>query len=869
MGDFLVNYAINNFWCNPTQNNSVIFNLARLTPATGAMNYYSVLERTMPLPTNSEYYHLFQIGQMNPSFIGLIEQSPEWTYDSWQPIYNAINNLSTFIHIYNELGIEIPKTDVFYRYTRNRDLILAVRYNLNIPVLYGSENIYIRLYSNAYFQLSSSAGEALVYNGATVTNTTEILNLQTIYNTYASMPGYTFVHVNGILVDILDMINVSLGDTVEFIYDPSVKRVLTLPVNSLQVYDSVLDSTNKYLIHDALANNDTINYVDNIDVYISNPWATNRFQSIYYNKNNVNSHRMITHRDFGIVVSYFVHQATSFQNLSSKQITDINNLNIQVFIRKSGFNHSLVFENNRIGELYKLSDTAVIGAMVGVNSVLANWQAPTLENSPYTAVMSMYQNQITDLVVQNALGYNAYSKVVADTPSPSISSSGQLVAYVPSGLQNNYTAYEYNSSGVMLGYGQGNAGDTYNIKNANTAYVEMLYGESGSTPSVFYTESTVVIPNNCNYRVYSSYTTTTGIIGSPWEDITGSNQYAVSVTAGGTVISLSNTTSGQVLMIRTDIGLLNYDINMVPVDGVLEFTFSENGSMPNKISPYQLPVPMSDLDIFLNGYSLIEGIDYIVNFPNVVIINKEYLAQPADVTSQYIHVRWNGFCNSNLTYNSAVDTGFIADSAFSNNYKYDVMDDSVCRFIVGGRYLTREQIGINDTEAGVSVNSSLNGQPYCLKKPMVPIQGLIGTDLLSFISASKAIDAGVQNYLDEYLTKLSEPLMSIPAQYTVVSPFIVKILYLLKNGNIPYSMFSPTMTDNDIINICKPYEGLLAYDPITLANTIDPRFAVIAPSILNTTVSLLQWQYSFLLRVVGLYAKNSVDLSAYITISLT
>ncbi len=863
MIDFLVNYAINNFWCNPTQNNEVIFQLARLTPSTGVLNSVRVLQREIGLPTTGDYYHVFQVGQINPSYIGLITQDPEWSYVNWSAVSTAINGISTFIDVYNSYGMHIPRTEVYYRFTRNRDLIIAIKQNSNIEVKYGTDEIYMRLYKNAYFALTSSQGQALVHYGTTVMSTTDILNIQTMYNTYVAYPGYVFAYVNGYLVDTIDLVTVANGDSVEFIYDPSVKRVLTIPVSQLQVYESVLDNKNKYLLHDSLAENTTINYVDNIEIYIANPWSANRFQSVYYNRNAPDSHRMVTHRDYGIPVSYFVYLAAYFQTISSNLITDTANLNIQVFIRKSGFNHSLVYENNRIEELYKLSDSQIIGAMVGVNSTVSNWQAPVLENSAYTLTMRSSQKNLNDLTVQTALGYNAYSKVIADTPSLVVINSSQLVAPVPLGLQTGYTAYEYNSSGIMLTYGNGEVGDTYNVKNTNTAYVEMMYGSSTNTPSVFYGTASVTLPVKCNYRVYLNYKTTLGTITEPWVDITGSNQYTVS----GNTITYTGTQLGQILMVRTDLSLLNYDLNLVPVDGILEFSFTETGLMTGSSSEYIMPVPMADLDIFLNGHSLVEDIDYIVNFPNVVIINRNYLTQPATSTSQYIHVRWNGFCSPSLKYNKAIDTGFIVNNAFSNNYRYDILDDCVNRIIVGGSYLSRTQLGIVDTKAGVAVNSGYNGLPYCIKKPMVPIQNLINTDLLTFIDDSVSIDTNVSNYLSSYLPKLSEPLMSIPQQYAVISPFIVKILNLLINGNIPESETSPTMTDNAVIAICQPYETLLAYDPITKANTIDPRFVVISPSTLNTTVSLVYWQYVFLLRVINLYAKNLVDVSAYITIT--
>ena len=50
MHEYLVNHALENVWCSPTQDNQLVFAPKRVTPARGALNYATVLGDTLELP---------------------------------------------------------------------------------------------------------------------------------------------------------------------------------------------------------------------------------------------------------------------------------------------------------------------------------------------------------------------------------------------------------------------------------------------------------------------------------------------------------------------------------------------------------------------------------------------------------------------------------------------------------------------------------------------------------------------------------------------------------------------------------------------------------------------------------------------------
>lgn len=853
MSDFLVNYAIENFWCNPKQDKQGIYKIARLTSLYGVTNYARILDRNIATPTKNEVYHLFQIGQVNPGILGLLTNDPYWSYDTWTSLSQTINVLPLFAQLYNQYGVQVPRYEVFYQFTLTRDLIVAVKANNVIPVNYGTDDFYLRLYSNAFFQTYNGTVN-LFTSGGFMGDTQTILNLQTLYNQYSAMPGSVFCYKNGFLIDSISLITVPVGSVAEFIYDASVKHTFTVPMTGVQSFQSTLDNKQKYLLHDTVSQNTTINYQDDIEINIVYPNA-GHYTGLFYLRNATDAYRQVTHRDYAIGVDYATAIQTYLQSQSSLGITDLNQLEFEVRVRSSGFNHSLVHESSRVQELYTLEDQKVQQALLGLNSTVGIWQAPTLEQSLYTQVMRSQVKDLNDTLIQNTLGYNAYSKIVADIPAAVYTLSSQNLADVPIGLQANYCAYEYDAQGYLLGYTNNLSGSQYVVQNSACTQVEMLYGQGGTTAPAYFGTTSVDFNTSVNYRVYRSALTNGDTISDEiWQDITGTD-YTVSPTG----LTWSNPQAGQYIMVRTDERIINYDLSLTPQDGLLYFTFSEMQNRTGTAQNYTQNVPMRDIVLFLNGKSLVENIDYTISYPMVTIINTAYLIQPANNNAQSIHVRLSGFCNSDLTYVPAIETSFIADGAFANSQRYLSINDSVIRLTAGGRLLTQAQLGVKDAIAGVEVDPAFNGLAYSLSKPMIPIQGLLGTDLISYMQAAESTDSAVQDYLSQYLNKSTNTVQSITSLYPVLSPFLCKIIYqLINNEASNIASITQSMSDNDILTFCKPYEEWLPFDPITTQRTIDPRFVMIVPINTNTAVELPLVQYQFIQRVISLYAKNPV-----------
>lgn len=866
--DYLVDYALRNIWCNPDQDNQHIEAPCRITSATGVLNTVRVMRRLIELPTKGIRYHVFQIGQLHPLLLGLFKSgtgSP--IQNEWISFQDAINKRKMVVQLYSDSGVSLPLHECYYMYTIDRDLIIAIRPNAKIPFDYTSEQFYLRVYTNAYFK-TARADQSIEYTAAQgmVLNTKkDILDYQYAYEAYAEKDGHVFAYVNGYLVDSLSLLTVNVGDCVWMVYDSTIKRTVTFNVKDLPTFKSVLDSKNKYLLHYSTQSNDMIDYQDDMEIYVLDPLTNNHWRGVYHHRNGEDSCRMVTHRDYSLVVSYVLNFISQLQKeAGTDHSVSIDTAQIQLIIRDAGYARPLVFENNRIKELYKMADSDIQNALLSTNRSIPNWRVETLEASPYTELMRDKSTLFTRELVQNALGYNAVSKLVGDTPSLTKISSNRKVIDVPYGLQYNSTAYEYDSHGWLLGYHYHVSGSTYACEDNRAVLVEMISGKGSYTPDVRCGNDNIPLPATDDYRVYQC-TIKKGVYQNDWVDITGSPKYDV---VNNTLVWNAGDDISRFLMVRTDAAFLAADLYLTPQDSNLKFTFSEMEKRGNTIKNYVLPFPLGELDIFLNGRPLIEGLDYIVVFPTIVIINKKFLKNPANNNIHWIHVRFTGFCNPDLTRTLPTDTGFIEYGMMSNNNKFDIRDDKVLRIVSNGKLLTRDHLVFAEQSSGLGIINSENGHPYQIRDIVVPLKNLINGNTYDYRAKAQAIDATVSGFLTELVPEpVKEGVSAIAARYEVFSPFIAKVLYAVLSGEIDNNALKVVLTDNLVLSLCKQYESWLKFDLINPDNAYDSRYVIIHPHNHYNVIELDVFQYRFMRKVVALYANGLVELSPFVVLN--
>ena len=862
MGDFLQRHAYQNVWCTPDQDKQAIFKPARLTRDNGTWSTITLVWRTHRLPDTTSRFHVYQIGQVHPMLLGLTANIGEW-----KSVADVCIEESLIVDLYTVTGVQIHRSQAYYMVTPEKNLILAVKIpnRTKVPINLNTDDLYVRVYSNAFYNTLRADGvdDVIHVEGRVITSTQDILDVQQNLATWNTKGiGHCYCFINGFRVDSIDMITARIGDLVEFVYDGSIKLTVSFPVSDLQQFVSVLDQANKYLLHHNHTSN-TIDYIDDVDVFLVKPSTGNRFKGVYFHKNNAAALRMVTHKDYSIPVAYLASYAQQRPELGS----NIDNLTVELHIRNSGYLRPLVLEHQRIAQLYSMEDSDVIGAMVGIDSTVSVWTAAALENSGYCALMRADLGDISTEMVQNAYGYNACSKIVGDTPIRVQTMGDIKFIDVPVGLQLESTAYEYDANGFLLGWGVHTGGAVYTAQYEDTELIEMIFGTASESLQTYWDQQISLLPAGYNYRFYTCGKSGQ-LIDNNWVDRTGSNYYAIINGSVQWAVNTSNTYT----LVRGNSKHLAYEFDYYAVDSLIAFTLREYHT---ELQTYRvLPFPPGKIEIFLNGKSLIENLDYFIDFPRVVVTNKEYLINP-DTDIQKIVIRMTGFCDEQLNYERVQDVGFVRYGVLSMNNRFDVRGDRVNRIIVDGALYRYDEFEYAESDFDIHVTDARNGSPYAITDIVVPMNSHLHSEntrddpTYRLRALSREVDIEISEYLSlKVPEKNPEEPSAIPQRYKIVSPFFSKIIYDLISGALFENRFTEHYGEDYVRQMCLPYEYLLETDPIKEGLTPNTDFVIIHPHNLNNYIEMGIYQYKFLTRVVTIYGQGKIELSSHVNIGI-
>lgn len=854
MYDYLIDHALKNVWCAPRQDMQAIVQPARITPPGGAWNTVRVLWREYKLPEKGKRFYVYQIGQIHPMMIGLLDK-----YDSWVKLSDSCNDNKLIADVYNINGINMLRSQIWYRFTEDQNLILAVKDQPKLGLKLDSEALFLRLYTNAFYQMEGNIvpGNEIKVVGDVPLSNQAILDIQNQLAIYAAKPGRVYCYINGYMVNTINLVNTKPGDVVEFVYDSSIYKVVDFQIQDLQTFDSILDSKRKYLLHYAGPDSGEIDYHDDIDFFLYKKAADGSFKGIYFHRNAGDAVRMVTHRDYSITVPYlFAHAAAQPDWIEPEK------LYIRMHVRQGGWDRPLVFEANRIKELYKLDDESIKQAFLGVNSLVPVWRADNLENSAYTEIMRSDSRMVTNELVEQAYGYNAISKLIGDTPSFVRLSSNQKVIDVPYGLQSYSTGYEYDANGFLISWHGHPSGNIYPARNVATKLIEMVANISDDTPDDVFGQMTQNLDPRLSYRAYTC-NIFGGVPDYKWTDVTDSGQYAI---VNNRLTWFIDPTK-KLTMVRSDGKNLAYKLNQPMQHGVLKFTLTQRMLRNGITSVRVMEVPMGRLNLWLNKKALIEGLDYIVKFPEVVIFNKEFLINPL-TQNQEITVRMMGFCKPDFSMDTPGEYGFVQYGLLSNNNRFDLRDDKVKSIVVDGALYHRSELKFAESDNGVSVPDARNGAPYLIQDMVVPLYGITESKTQELKDEAVVIDKQVSDYMT---IKMPDPVLPGPGPiqnlYQVYSPFCSRILDDLRTGVLADPRLKEHYGYDLVMELCQPYEWLLAYDPTQDGNELDAKFVIIHPHQLFTVVDIDIYAYKFITKVVTVYMEGKVSLSHFLRLA--
>jgi hypothetical protein len=854
MSTFLINHARTHVWCAPRMDLQAIIKPARICDRVGVFNYVKVMWSTITLPTVSDRYFVYQIGQLHPSLMGLLDASNKWV--SFAEACMATNLM---VDLYNAAGLELPRSTSYYMVTDGNDLIMAVKDHADKIFGLQNEDLFIRVYSNAFFNdmTASSGGRVIEVSFANPRTNAAILDIQNKYQIAVAKGGGVIAWVNGRYVNTIDPFSVKLGDIVEFVRDASTLRIVRFKLSDLSTFESLLDQKRKYLLHYTGQSSDDIDYHDDIDFYLVKADTYGAYQGIYLHRNDPTLVRMVTHRDYALSVP------TVISFIQKQGWNDLSDLYVIAFIRKGGWNRKLIHEANRISELYKLPENEILAAFTGLQSQVKEWRADTLEASAYSAIMRAPDLRLDAAMVETAYGYNNIAKLVGDSPLVPQVVASQKVVDLPIALMKESTIYEYDKDGLLLGWYNNYLTETYIVANIRTAMIEGFIGLGDLSIDSTYGKYTQRLDPDFDYRMYVCGMTDAGP-DNHWRDVTGNGGM---YTLVGNDLTWAVDPKTTYVMTRSNRNILAYGLNLSMTSGLLKFTLTERVTRDDKIVTQVMQVPMRKLEVFLNGRKLIRGLDFNVVFPQVIITNKRYLINDGN-GEQQVAIRFSGLCDPSFILDEPEDYGFIQHGVLSKNNRYDLRDDLIQHISVDGYAYLKEELLFAETDLSVRPIDAKNGMPYCIEEIFVPFREITLERAMELRLIARKTDKAIADYMS---LKMPESVIdgpsAIPVKYAVVSPFISRVLAdLLSKVLWDKRMVQQYGTDL-VKELCKPYEWLLEYDPISEDMRPNPNFVDIHPHPSIHVVDVPIYQFKFISMVIDYYAKGVMNFTNFARIN--
>lgn len=872
MGGLLVEHAVANVWCEPIQDRQEITALARLTK-NAVSGFVNVLWGRIVLPPiaglTRPTFHVYQIGALSATLFDIVIE-----IDTWVNLRDVVVLNNVIIDVFFLNGCKVPLDTMYLRQNKDGNLILAIQYLPRINYL-GSDldnsTLYIRFYANALYDTVAWRATAnhpdqpiqvvCQYIKTQVDFTTFITQVNQITALYTQ--GYGVYYIDGYAFNPLLGFDTSyLGKHLSFIWDSSVKHTQVFNITTLPQFTSDVDpNIVKYLaVMDSVY--DTIDYFDDIDVYIKHPVTS---QQVFLARLRKETCRQVTHNAY----SLSKRNVDDFLTLLNWPV----NSSVVFIVRQGGLNRGLFPQHNRIEELYKLSYSQIITAMT-TNTVVPEWSARALENSAYIRLMGSSIDTITAGLVEEAYGYNASTKVIANplmrvntdsvpfvnlsnlmsTPDK-ITNSGKRVIYhykdglLEGHLNNNALFQDYYLPPTF------NDSDTVEAFNANAIanITGILYDQDVTSHRL----------KQYGFRCYVC-ALIGGVPSEIWYDVTdgpyhyynadgnNGNNFTPTLVWDYGLLSAANLFPCVKI---NDVHYIHTPPTLTPnFRGYIQFELLEDVVWFGTPTTRRFRVPVGVIDVFMDGYSLIQDLDYFVEDGVVTIVKKPYTL-PEDTV---IFVRAYGSPSPvTMAPDLPREAGFVRAGILSVNGVYDIRNDRNIRVILSGKMKHRDEVKFAENSDGILTT---DGKPYAISDYALPVENFTTKTLIPYRTEALDLDERVMNYMTTLLPEPTIPNGVIHVErWELVSPFCSAILHALLNGFLSTGQLDMNYTDSQVDGWLVNYLPLLSVDPCI--RPIDLRYVVIYPHPYNYMVSVTESQYRFMDYLVNRFLFNRTDLT--------
>jgi len=839
--NLLVENLNQNHWYDSTSDRNALFKTTTLSRPGGNTRFVRFPHVKYLLPDNTTNFILLSLGLVSPSTINLNNLG-----DGWIPL-STLKTKNIFTICFS-VGRNFNLENGFISITDKNEVLIAIDYFLNAIVSALNTPIYIRFYSNIFYTTPNDInGEMLNYGSFNATTNNGLSYLA--FKNQVTNSNKCLVYKNGLFLPygFPSFDTLSVGDAIEYIYDPSIIDRYYIPIESLPVYASKADACNKLVVSIDLKNDDE--FVADMEFFITGSNFNGQYVGLYFPRSSVAMIRQLTYKDFGLNASLLNTAITTLSNFSD--VKSLTNVRLVVIRRDSGLNRKSLNSSSYIKDLMNLPANVRQQCLTGVNSTLLVWKAMNLETCPYNQFI---QHKSTEYL-SNSDYKNVYTRKEAlaflqgpikqpdgNFKIPNMAINKALVVKFDANGKNPTTLDLNRSSGILEYVGNGNEfllPFNENVQplvtaiDPNNTYPVTLLGHY-DVLCIYYNGKYTIATEGIDYTLTDNHVNDTTLL--TWTStIPMYSRWIISASNGFVFTKLFSRND-------TIAGIDIYNGNDVPI-----------------------PFNLKSLYVWLGGEFLIYGLDYVV-FQNKIYMTSKRKSWANPST---LFVIYGGLPKNSLTFKDNTTFGFVKHGSILDNGLYDLIQYRDKILVIEGAIVDTSKIVTSEHYEDFinnNISSLTDGTPFALVDKPQFIRSSILDNFTNSSDYETNQDYQVSNFLSVIDPQpISNDLIVIPNQYTLVSNLMDRLIYDIVNG-VLNGLNKSQYSVKEIYGFIEPYLWLLNVDLTQM--DIDPNYVVFLPSWDTGPFGVSHYQYAFLSQVNSIILKGKViGLSVYLTVS--
>lgn len=817
----LVRYAERRFWGNPELDQQFQVHMEKISGDLGYSKTFNYMNKWRTLPKPDLFYHIFTVGGLHPGFWNWKK-----SFQTRNPLDRWINaaNLSKLrglqLDFYNTSGFMYPRSKVWVMICYD-GLVLVAMERVNVIPVRLHTDMFFRCYTTTLnvdtgILAKEEVDNPFVYETMTYESPAEMSQFQGRYEQLKKRKGFTGVFHNGVFYNKApNTLTPAVGDEVEIWHDPTVTKVMYFNYSGLKDYYSDMDKKRKVILHPPKEkDNWRFRYFDDNDYYLLGPTE----RGLYYHRNDETVVRQLTHVDVSLSDDQIRMAAAQLKDLN-----DLKKVRVMVLVRETNWRFDWPNESQRIRYLYRFDDAGIMMALTGQRANMPEWSASELEKGPVQTFIRQQAKGITVEGISKALGYNALTRVMSDSPRKVTYGPGQRGIRVGDPYQASYTAWEYDENGYLVDYWHLTNAPYFSPRHDRCKLVEFTVGKYGRKMDYVVSQSEVKLRPGYDIQVfYSKYSITEQRPVGELTNVTGTDFYKIE---NGYLHWLKMDEVNEIGFVLFNDQFLAYEFELDHIDHSLTFQLThiyEDGGLV-------FPIGFANYDLFLNRKPLMDFVDWVYDEEDsrFYIHNREHLVDGP----QKILLRAHGFHEDIKRPKEEVELGYVEGGVIGNFPRYNVRSDRVTRIVIGGHLMNSDDVKRAETTAPNDLYNIYNGRPYMVKHVYCPVKYVDDFNNYPGYKEAREVDGRVVDYLTKWLPKPKATVIKdMQDKYLVYSPFMNVIVNGILNNLIFLPAFEQGQTEyshQQLEDVVGKYLWWLKFDPITM--DFDRRYFDILP----------------------------------------